>query len=172
MSVSWADVRYWERRNDIFQYGYTVKPQLDGKFHAIIAKNGTITRDVPFGRRKVAKNHAYSWYEKRVEHLKMQQETANERWQLKERNKPKLTDTEKKINLLKAKIANAQKRQRELWKVMIQAERREQRAKKARMKWIRKEELWIKQLHELQPADLRTAAFVKAFKNIGEFNAT
>jgi chromosome segregation ATPase len=165
MSIDWNDIRYYAVRGDNFQYGYTVKPQKDGKFHAVVVKDENRVRDIACGRRKVAKARAERWYDKREATLKKQLEAARARREMKEKNKPKPTPTEKKINMLKDKIANAQKRQRKLWEVRKQAKRRERRALNACEKWLKKEQQWTKQLQELQSStDQRVTAFVREFK--------
>jgi predicted nucleic acid-binding Zn-ribbon protein len=165
MRLNWSDLRFFVPPDDIFQYGYTVKPQQeDGKFHFVVTKKGVKIKDLAFGRRKIAKSLAYRWYEKRMQTLRSREDAAIARRELRERAKPKLTPTEKKINMLKARIDNAQKRQRELLKIIKQSQSRVTRATNAATKWFRKEQTWIKQLQELQNStDQRVTAFVREF---------
>jgi hypothetical protein len=170
VSFNWSDVRYWKARDDIFQFGYTVKPQQDGKFHAIKVKNNDVIKDVLCGRRKVAKSRAYRWYEKRMQTLRSQEDAAIARRELKERRKVKLTETEKKASALRKQIENANKRMNELGRVVKQSRARIKRAETKYSKWEKKQRRWLKALEQLEPSG-RVQAFVKQFPSVQARNA-
>jgi hypothetical protein len=84
-----ADVRYWKTRR--YAFGYTPHRQVDGKFHALKYRmrandSGSLVKKVAFGRRKVARDRAYKWY---------QEAKAREKAPKPPKEKPKPTDQDK-----------------------------------------------------------------------------
>lgn len=61
-----ADILYWKTRR--YAFGYTTHRQSDGKFCALKYRmkadgSGSLVRKVAFGRRKVARERAYHWFQ-------------------------------------------------------------------------------------------------------------
>ncbi len=58
--------RYWQPKGDHYAFCYTTEPTANGKFYAMVyritKKSWKLTRQVAFGRRKIAKARAYHWY--------------------------------------------------------------------------------------------------------------
>jgi putative cell wall-binding protein len=84
-----ADILYWKTRR--YAIGYTPHRQPDGKFYALkyhtkVVGSGRLVKKVAFGRRKVARERAYKWY---------QQAKAKEKTPAPPKPKAKPTDEDK-----------------------------------------------------------------------------
>jgi len=114
-----ADVRYWRTRRYVF--AYTPHRQSDGKFYAIKYRigadgGGTAVKKVAFGRRKVARERAYKWY---------QEAKAKEKPQAPPKPKPKPTDQDK-LAKVQARIKATQTKLKRLTTHLKKLKRTEQ----------------------------------------------
>jgi septal ring factor EnvC (AmiA/AmiB activator) len=140
---------------------YDTQKNIDGKFHAGIydERKGQETKDLVFGKRKVAKKHAYHWFCQREALLKKREATPR-----KQRLKPQLSETEKKIKQLRTKIANATKRQQELEKIIKQSQTRIKRAQTKKTKWEFRQRRYEKQIANIRPQNGRIKGFIESLK--------
>lgn len=148
--------RYWQVKNDYFQFGYYTNRNPDGKFHVFKSNMRTKkVKELAFAKRKRAKARAYKWYCDRMVQL-------DERAKVKaiKPKKPQLSAQEKKIQQLKRKIANADARMNDLGKIITQSRIRIKRAENRYSKWQKKQARWIKEWAKLESKSDRIKALI------------